>query len=47
MAFHGVGDEECVGPQHVHLTTKHDSGLVMIWECMMAFGVGSMVQNLR
>ena len=36
-----IGDEECVGPQHVHQTMKYDVGSVMIWGCTTKFGPGA------
>ena len=36
-----IGDEERVGPQHVYQTVQHARGLVMIWGCMTAFGLGA------
>ena len=36
-----IEDGDCIRPQHVHHTVKHDGGSVMIQECMMAFGSGA------
>ena len=36
-----IGDEEWVGPQHVHQTVKHGGGSLMIWGCMTTFGLGA------
>ena len=36
-----IGDGDRIGPQHVHQIIRHGGESVIIWGCMMAFGLGA------
>ncbi len=44
-SWYWIGDGKRIGPQHVYHIMKHGGGLVMVWSCMIAFGLGAWYRN--